>query len=374
MTYSSNHTDPPSPNRRFASPVMAVICLLAVAIGGGILLTSPPPEPLQSAVSEAAPIMVTATRLTVRNFADHIEAIGTAQAKESVTISAQVTEIVGSTTFSDGDFVKVGDVLVELIKQEEKAQLAEAKAHLAEANKQYERIASLVEGGNSPQSRLDQQIGIRDAAQARLDTVMARLSDHLIRAPFSGVLGMRMISPGTLLRPGDPIVTLDDISVIKLDFPVPEIHLAAVSSGQEITAISAAYPEQVFTGVVTAISSRVDPVTRAVTVRAEIDNPQQILKPGMLLSVSIISHPRRVLGAPENAVFQNRDRHFLFRIKPNNRVEKQQVMIGTRIPGWVEILGGVSAGDQVVTDGVHRLNDGSAVQIITPSPANRPNA
>ncbi len=366
MTDSSDHQKPR--NRRFASPIMAVICLLAVAVGGAILLTAPPPEAVQSAAPKTAPVAVTATRLALEDFADRIEAIGTAQAKESVTISAQVTEIVGTTTFSDGDFVTEGDVLVELIKQEEKAQLAEARAHLAEAKKQYERIASLVAGGNSPQSRLDQQIGLRDAAQARLDTVIARLSDHLIRAPFSGVLGMRMISPGTLLRPGDPIVTLDDISIIKLDFPVPEIHLAALSLGQEITAISAAYPEQIFTGMVTAISSRVDPITRAVTVRAEIDNPQQILKPGMLLSVSINSRPRRALGAPENAVFQNRDRHFLFRITPDNKVEKRQVMIGTRMPGWVEILAGVSPGDRVVTDGVHRIRDGSVVQIVPSAP------
>ncbi len=372
MTYSSGQTDHSSRTQSLSSRVAAMICLLAVAIGGWKLLTSPAPEPVAATSPEPAPVTVTVTRLAVQDFADYIEAIGTAQANESVTISAQVTEIVGTTTFSDGDIVTAGDVLVELIKQEENAQLAEARAHLAEADKQYQRIASLVKRGNSPQSRLDQQIGIRDAAQARLDTVVARLSDRSIRAPFSGVLGMRLISPGTLLRPGDPIVTLDDISIIKLDFPVPEIHLAALSPGQQITAFSAAYPEQAFTGMVTAINSRIDSVTRAVTIRAEIDNPDQILKPGMLLNVSVKSRPRRVLGAPESAVFQNRDRHFLFRVRQDNTVQKQPVMIGTRIPGWVEILDGVSPGDRVVADGVHRLRDGSIIKTVTQSPTKTP--
>ena len=353
------HFSPPPPIKWVA----VVLCLLMTAGLGVVVMTdraqeaaAPPPA--------SGPVPVTATQVVLREFADRIEAIGNARARESVTISAQVTEVVGQTTFSDGDTIKAGDILVALIDSEESAQLAEARADLAEAVKQHARVAELVKRGNAAASRLDRQTALRDAAQARMDAVSARLSDRLIRAPFDGVLGLRLVSPGSLLEPGDPIVTLDDIEVIKLDFPVPEIHLAALAVGQNIEAASVVYPGFVFKGVVTAIEPRVDPVTRAVGVRAEIPNSEKLLKPGMLLTVGLISRLRQAPAVPESALLHSREGHFVFRIGDAGTVRRQPVRIGARSPGKVEILDGLQPGDRVVVDGVHRVRDDQQVEIV----------
>src|SRR5690606_17756063 len=155
-----------------------------------------------------------------------------------------------------------------------------------------------------PRSELDVARNREAAAKARLDSIIARLSDRLIRAPFSGVLGFRQVSPGTLVQPNTPITTLDDISTIKLDFTVPETFIADVQPGATVVARSVSYPGRDFVGVVRTVGSRVDPVTRAVSVRAHISNADAALRPGMLLTVELRSRERTTLVVPEAAVFQ----------------------------------------------------------------------
>lgn len=248
------------------------------------------------------PAVVTTTVMQPVAWSDAIEALGTAQANESVTLTAKVTETVDSVNFEDGQFVRSGHVLVDLSGGAEAAQLREEQAAFQEAQQQLDRQAGLVEKGTIARSQLDTQVAARDAAKARMDTIRARLKDRVITAPFDGVLGFRRVSQGTLVSPGTEITTLDDIRTIKLDFPVPETFLANVASGQKIAAQSAAWPETDFEGVVRAVDSRVDPVTRAVTVRAEIANPDARLRPGMLLTVRLLKPERQTLALPEIAL------------------------------------------------------------------------
>src|SRR5690606_19131515 len=131
--------------------------------------------------------------------------------------------------------------------------------------------------------------------------VRAQLSDRVITAPFDGVLGLRQVSPGSLVTPGTAIATLDDVSIIKLDFSVPETLIAALAPGQAVTALSAAFPGETFEGVLRTIDSRVDPVTRSVMARAELPNPERKLRPGMLLTVDVRRAPRQALALPELA-------------------------------------------------------------------------
>lgn len=309
----------------------------------------------------ARPVTVTTTVVAPAEWRDSIEALGTARANESVVLTSKVTETVDAVNFEDGDVVTVGDVLVDLSGRAEVAALEEAQAAYKEARQQYERLAGLVAQGTIPRSQLDTQVATRDAARARVDAIRARLSDRVITAPFDGVLGFRQVSPGTLITPGTPIATLDDIATIKLDFSVPERFLSTLSEGQDVTAHSAAWPDRAFRGEVATIGSRVDPVTRAVPVRAEIANPDGQLRPGMLLTVRLYEAPRQALAIPEIALTQVGSQAFVYRVGEDGTVQQADVEIGARRRGEVEIVSGLQPGDRIVVDGTVKLRPGASV-------------
>jgi membrane fusion protein (multidrug efflux system) len=194
-----------------------------------------------------------------------------------------------------------------------------------------------------------------------MDVVRAQLSDRVITAPFDGVLGLRQVSPGSLVTPGTPIATLDDISLIKLDFQVPERFLAVLEQGQEVTARSGTYPDREFDGRVTSVDSRVDPVTRSVTARAEIPNPDRQLRPGMLMSVQVFLQPRQAIVVPEIAVVQVGTESFVYRVKSDGTVERAVIELGSRQEGAVEVTSGLAAGERIVVEGTVKLRDGSRV-------------
>ncbi len=306
--------------------------------------------------------VVTVEPVRFETLSETIEALGTALANESVTLAAKVTDTVRAVEFEDGDYVEAGAILVQLTNSEEQALLAEAEANLEDSNTQLRRVEDLAARELAPRSELDIARSRAAAAQARLDSVIARLSDRLIRAPFSGVLGFRQVSPGTLVQPNTPIATLDDVSTIKLDFTVPETALDAMSIGSRIVAHSASYPGREFTGVVRTIDSRVDPVTRAITVRAHLDNEDGALYPGMLLTVTASTQERTTLVVPEGAVFQVQDRAYVYRVDGERIARQRQIQIGSRRFGIVEVTGGLEAGDLVVSEGIVKLRDGSRVR------------
>lgn len=311
----------------------------------------------------APAIGVVAVPVETKSWSDAIEALGTANANESLVLTAKVTETVARVNFKDGDVVEAGQVLVELTGRAETAQLEEARAAAKEAQQQYERQADLVEQGTIARSQLDAQVALRDAAVARMNTIRARLSDRVITAPFAGVLGFRRVSEGTLVTPGTEITTLDDISIIKLDFSVPETVLSAMRVGLPVRATSAAWPGRSFDGNVVSIGSRVDPVSRAVTVRAELPNPEALLKPGMLLGVAIDAAPREAVVIPEISLVSVGSRHFVFEVAEGDVARQVEVEIGSRRAGEVEIVRGLEPGRRVVTDGIVKLRDGAKVAV-----------
>lgn len=315
------------------------------------------------------PQPVAVVAVTRKPWQDQILALGTAQANESVTITAKVTETIERVNFQDGDEVLAGAVLVELTGRQELANLREAQAAYEEAQKQFARIQDLVRQGTLNAAALDQQEALRDGARARVEAIRARLQDRVIVAPFAGRLGFRQVSPGTLVQPGTVITTLDDLKTIKLDFTVPETFLAALQPGQEIKARSAAFKDRDFHGTISSIDSRIDPVTRAVLVRARIDNPDGALRPGMLLSVNVVNRPRESLVIPEVALTAIRDRQFVYRVDDQDRAVEVDVRIGARRPGEVEVLDGLNEGDRIVTEGLVRLRNGMPVRIIGDAPA-----
>ena len=308
------------------------------------------------------PIQVFVTTAAERSIADKVEALGTLRANETVTLSSNVTDRVSAIRFEDGQRVAAGDVLVEMANAEETAALKEAQATVSEASRQVNRLRPLVDQGAASRSALDTQNRNLATARAQLDAVKSRLSDRIIAAPFEGVVGLRNISVGALLQPGSVITTLDDDKVMKLDFSVPAIFLSVLREGLPIEARTRAYPERVFKGEVASIASQIDPVTRAITVRALIPNDEKILKPGLLMTVTLSKNERTALAIPELSLVVESDKHFVYLVN-GETVEKRQVTIGAREPGFAEITSGLSPGDVIVTDGVAKLTDGAAISV-----------
>ncbi len=333
-------------------PALALTVLLS-ACGGG--------DGKPGSAAMPAVLVVTGT-VQQAAWQDEIEALGTARANESVTLTAKVTETVTRVNFTDGDTVDAGTVLVDLSGRAQGAQLEEAQAAYKEAVQQYERQAELVKKGTIARSMLDTQIATRDATKARADAIRAALADRVITAPFAGVLGFRKVSPGALVTPGAVITTLDDIATIKLDFTVPEAFFGQIAVGQEIKTRSAAWPERAFSGVVRAVDSRVDPLTRAVTVRAELPNPDMALRPGMLLTVRLLRPERNALVVPEIAAIQIGTQSFLFRVKDDDSVEQVPVKLGARRRGEVEVLEGIGMGERIVTEGTQKVRSGAKIR------------
>jgi membrane fusion protein, multidrug efflux system len=310
------------------------------------------------------PATVSAVTVQPREFVDAIEAIGTARANESVQLTANVTDRIKSIRFADGQFVRKGQILVELFAQEETADLGQAKARLAEAQSQLTRVQALVKDGWATQSRLETQQATRDGARAAVASLEARVQDRFIRAPFSGIIGLRTISPGVVATSGTPIAEISDISQIKVDFNVPELKLSLVRQGMNIVAESGALLGQRFNGRINAIDPQIDPVTRSASMRALIANRGGVLKPGMLLTVNVEQLRRQALSVPEQAVVADGNQKSVFVINAKRtEVEKVPITIGARQPGFVEITGGIKAGTLIVADGTVKLRDGGKIKI-----------
>jgi membrane fusion protein (multidrug efflux system) len=308
----------------------------------------------------AAPVVLTEV-VRQTTLVDSIEAIGTTLANESVSLSSKVTDTVRRVNFEDGDYVDQGDVLVELTNAEETAQLAEARATLTEAERQFKRIEDLISQNLASELQLDEVRARQETANARLEGVLARLDDRLIRAPFSGLLGYRNVSPGTLLSPSTPVTTLDDISVVKLDFSIPENYLAVVEPGQEVSAKSVAYPAIDFRGTVATVNSRVDTATRAVGVRAHIDNDERLLRPGMMLTVSLKRSASQALVVPEEAVVPMQSKEYVYLVGEGDTAQRVLIETGQRQPGLVEVTAGLSPGQEVITEGILKVRPGIKV-------------
>ena len=316
------------------------------------------------AAAPPTPVIVSAVRSVP--FEDRIEALGTLRANESLALTASVTETVSALYFDDGDRVIQGKVLVEMTSAEEHALLNEARALANEAERQYRRVQSLATQGTASKSLLDERGREWETARARLVAIESRLSDRLIKAPFAGVVGLRNISVGALVEPGDLITTLDDDAVMKLDLAVPSVYLSSLTPGLEVTATTRAYGETAFAGKVRSIDSRVDPVTRSVLVRVMVPNQDRLLKPGMLMQVVLRQDPRQAIVVPEAALMPiGRDQFVLLAVpqESGHKVERRQLRIGSRRPGEVEVLEGLRPGELVITHGTMRVRPGQDVKV-----------
>jgi membrane fusion protein, multidrug efflux system len=334
------------------------LAMLVAACGGS-----------QGKERDRPPPLVKAEAARTMRFADRIEAVGTAVANEQVTLAAPVTERIVRLNFDDGSYVRRGQVVAVLQQAQQSAALREVQARSREAQQQLARIEELKDRGFATRSSYDTQVAAAAAARAQAQGVRAEIGDRVIRAPFSGWVSLRNISVGAIASQGTTIAQISDIDTIKLDFPVPETMLRAIRVGQPIEARSAAYPDQPFRGVIHTIDTIVDPNTRAITVRARLPNPGRLLRPGMLLTVTIENAPRMAASVPELAVVGEGDQRFVFVVDEQGRAHRRPVRTGARADGRIEILAGLQPGQRVVTEGVVKVADGMQLRLAGQRPA-----
>ena len=340
---------------------MLVRITARIAAGLGLALLAACGSKDEAARRQAEQVPVTTQVVQTSAWNDTLQALGTAKARESVTVTAKVSEIIEKVHFESGQQVAAGTPLVTLRGQAQEAALVQAQATFAEADQLYKRQRELAAQQLVASATLDTQRAIRDAAEARVLEMRSDIGDRRVRAPFAGVLGIRQVSEGSLVTPTTVIATLDDIERMHVDFQVPEAELASLGKGDKVTATSVAYPGRTFEGEVATIDTRVDPGTRAVTVRADFINADHALRPGMLLDVRMFRPERQALVIPEIAVVQVGRESFVYRVKPDQSVERVDVVSGARRAGVVEIREGVKAGDRIVVDGTGKLRPGLKV-------------
>ena len=358
MTYSARRTDIAGTylQRLSRGALIAGLALLAACSAG------------DAAKQERQAPLVGATQPKVHIFRDEIEAVGSARANEQVTLSPNVTERIERLLFDDGMYVRTGQLLAVLSNTQERAALAGAKASAMEASSQLERIESLNKQGFATRSLLDQQRAALSEARASRDSVQAQIDDRMIRAPFSGYLSLRTISEGAIVTSGTPLVTVSDLSRIKLDFTVPETLLASLRPGLPIKAFASAFPGEPIQGTISVIDPVIDPQSRAVMVRATLPNPGARIKPGMLLTVRIETAQRTALALPEAAVLSEGETRYVYTVDADKRVKRTAVRTGLRDNGLVEVSG-LPSNALVVTDGVVKVAEGRTVRLVGDKPS-----
>nr|WP_287796278.1 efflux RND transporter periplasmic adaptor subunit [Idiomarina sp.] len=345
--------------RSWINPITIVVVVLTAA--AVYLFGFPPETKVEGGKEQSVPVKTQTAEIS--EFRDTIEALGTAMANETVRITAQTQDVVEKIYFESGDLVEQGQLLAELNARIEVARVQQLKFSLDEAKRQLERITELRRGNAASQQQLNEQQVRVNGLQADLEVAEATLKEMKIYAPFSGRVGIREISAGSLVSPGDVFTTLDDIKPIKVDFSVPERYFASIAVDQEVIARSRAYPGEQFIGRISSIDSRVDPVTRSVKVRAKINNDDERLRPGMLLQITLLRSIDEALLLPEKALIPIQNRQYVYVLTPDNRARQKEVTIGRRKPGIVEITGGLKPGEEVIIEGIVRLRDGVPVSV-----------
>ena len=321
------------------------------------------------ALGQGQAITVEATKVMLEAMPQSITAVGSVRSDESVTLRPEVTGRIAEIRFREGQAVTKGSLLVKLDDSVTKADADQARANLWLAKSKSDRAAELNQKGFvSAQAKDEAEGGLR-VAQATVQSAEARLAKMEIRAPFSGVIGLRQVSVGDYVKDGQDMVNLEAIESLKVDFRVPEMFLRQVQVGQSLQLTLDAVPGKTFEGKVLAINPLVDAAGRSVVLRAQIRNTGAALRPGMFARVRLITRERAdSLVVPEQALVPQGEDQYVFKIV-DGRAQRAKVEIGQRREGKVEVVRGVAADDLIVTAGHLKIRDGTTVKLAAAEPA-----
>lgn len=319
-----------------------------------------PPKPTTTGFA----MPVEATKVTVRPARRSTTAVGTFRSFESVIVRPEVSGRIVEFAFKEGEKVKAGAVLVRLDDTLERATLSQAKSQLDLAKSNFERAQTLLARNAGTVKALDEARAQLQTSQAALDLAQARLDKMTLTAPFDGTLGLRKVSVGAYLAPGAEIVNLEQTDPLKIDFRVPEIFLPAIKVGAKIAVRADAFPGRAFEGEIYAIDPLVDEAGRSIVMRARIANPEDVLRPGLFARIDLALDVRpEAIFVPEQAIVPVGDDAYVFKVIDEKAV-LSKVELGMRRTGQVEVLGGLKDGDTVVTGGLLKIKDGSAVTVV----------
>lgn len=331
-------------------------------------------DPPQAVEEAGRPVLI--APVEVRDVQETIEASGELLAKQRADVAAQVAGEITEILFEEGDHVSAGDVVMEIDPERRQLELArtragvgEARAAVAEQEREVARMRALAKTNVASQTQLDQAETALQTARSRLAAARAELGvaeralrDASVKARFSGHLGRRYVHRGEYVQQGEPLFELVSLDPIEVEFHLPEADAARVREGLPIGVTVAPYPDEVFQATVTVVSPTIDRRTRTLRVRALLANPDGRLRPGLFARANLgIAEREDVLFVPEEAVQQRADGAVVFRIGSDLRAERRDVETGLVRDGWVEIRSGLEPGDRVARRGHTDLVDGSLV-------------
>jgi membrane fusion protein (multidrug efflux system) len=336
----------------------------------------------EQASFQMPPEAVTTVRARQDVWSSSVAAIGTVEAVHGVTVAADLPGLVSRIQFDSGKKVRAGDVLVRLDTRQEQAQLAAAEAQRSLSSVNFERMRGLREKGITSQAEYDRSSAEHKQAVAQTGESQAAIGRKTIRAPFSGVLGIRQVNLGQYLKPGDPIVSLQSLDPIYVNFAVPQQQVADLHVGADVRVTAEGIEGSAVTGKITAVNSIVDEDTRNILVQAKLANPDEKLRPGMFVETQVVlgaSTP--VVALPTSAIAYAPYGNSVFIVGPMkgpdgksyNGVRQQFVKLGASRGDQVAVVSGVKPGEEVVSSGVFKLRSGAAVVVNNKvQPSNNP--
>jgi membrane fusion protein (multidrug efflux system) len=311
-----------------------------------------------------AGIPVEAEPVKVAAVTDEVSAVGTLRSNESVIIRPEIAGRISAIRFAEGEPVSQDETLVSIDDSTHQAELADAQATLNLTERNFKRLDELFKKGSTSARERDEVLARMESARAALQLSQARLDKTDVNAPFSGILGLRRVSPGDYVTPGQDLVNLEDIDPLKVDFRIPERFLSSLSTGQRIRVRVDAFPEKTFEGEVYAVDPQIDPAGRSIAIRARIENPNRELRPGLFARVRLIVDERpTALVVPEQAIVPRGEERYVFRVV-DGKAMLTLVRIGQRRAGEVEIVEGLSEDEMVITAGHLKIRDGVPVSVL----------
>ncbi|MCG9745686.1 efflux RND transporter periplasmic adaptor subunit [Shewanella sp. Isolate8] len=312
-------------------------------------------------------VPIASARVEAHQVAQHLSLVGKLAANHSVQIAAEVAGKVQAINLSDNQAVEQGQVLVRLEDAKAKANLAEAKAYLNDERRKLGEYQRLIGKHAITQTEIDAQLASVDIAKARLEAAQADLDYHTLKAPFDGVVGLVDFSLGKLVSVGSELVSLDDLSSMRLDLQIPERYLSQIYMGMPVVASSSAWPGAEFHGQVVAMAPRINPETLNLKVRVNFDNPDHRLRPGMLISARLNFDPVTQAVVPVQALEYSGTKRFVYVVGSDNIAHRTRVTLGARIDDQVLIDDGLSLGDTIVVKGLVNMRDGIKVEDVEAS-------
>ncbi|ELG5187836.1 efflux RND transporter periplasmic adaptor subunit [Vibrio vulnificus] len=322
-----------------------------------------------SSLSHAAPrgpsaVTVVAEKVQTHQISQSLALVGKLEAVQSVVIASEVSGKVESIQVKANQNVTKGQLLVKLEDDKALAAVSEAKAYLKDEQRKLKEFERLVSRNAITQTEIDAQKASVEIAQARLTAANANLNDLHVTAPFAGTVGFVDFSRGKLVNSGTELLTLDDLSLMQLDLRIPERYLSMLSIGMPVTATSSAWGKQVFIGKVVGIDSRINAETLNLRVRIQFENPENQLKPGMLLNTALAFPAIEAPIIPVQALEYSGTKRYVYVIGSDNKAKRTEVLLGARVENQVVIESGVSIGDKIVVQGIVNMRDGVLVKEI----------